>query len=143
MSNEHVEQSVSAFIDQELSDTESAEMFAHLSTCEACRMFLKRTLKLRSAISAAPSPAAPGAIGANISSAIRPARRSAQSSYPIWRLNISIPLPAAASIAFLLIVGTLIVSPMVFVPQPRETQTAEQTISNFPEQFRSLLQNAH
>jgi len=44
------QQQISQYIDNQLEDSDTSELFRHLGDCEECRDFLKSILKLRSAI---------------------------------------------------------------------------------------------
>jgi hypothetical protein len=58
---------------------------------------------------------------------------------PVWFTRISIPLPAAASIVFLLIVGSLLFSPLIFQEESPQPETRiEQTLPLPPELHKAL-----
>ncbi len=48
MNCEQYQENVSQFIDGELESVNEANLFKHLSTCDACREFIKETMSLRS-----------------------------------------------------------------------------------------------
>ena len=140
MSNEHVEQSVSAFIDQELSGTESAEMFAHLGSCESCRLFFQQTLQVRSAMQMTGLVEAPESLNKLFPTSRRQSQSRFTGMLTLWDVNFSIPLPAAASIAFLIVAGTMLLAPLVVVHDEERIQSSEQSVGALPEQLRSQLQ---
>lgn len=50
MTCEGYQEEVSQYVDRELGERESANLFGHLGTCSVCREFLKEVLELRSQI---------------------------------------------------------------------------------------------
>ncbi len=132
MNHEHHEQLVSQFIDRELDSRSENELFLHLSRCDSCRQFLRASWQLQADILQGKPRRE---IESSRSSAVHPRARV----YPLWVTRISIPLPAAASIIFLLIIGSLLFSPMILqggAPQP-ETKL-EQTLPIPPELQKAI-----
>jgi hypothetical protein len=132
MNHEHYEQLVSQFMDKELDSRSEQELFLHLSTCEACRDFLRASWQLQADI-------LQGKPRREIETESSPAVPARARVYPLWITRISIPLPAAASIIFLLIIGSLLFSPMILqgeVPRP-ETKLG-QTLPIPPELQKAL-----
>ncbi|MBM3298355.1 MAG: zf-HC2 domain-containing protein [Deltaproteobacteria bacterium] len=133
MNHEHYEQLVSQFIDRELDARSENELFLHLSTCDNCRHLLRASWQLQADIlrgkpkreveAARPSPVIPrGRV------------------YPLWVTRISIPLPAAASIVFLLVVASLLFSPIILQGEtPRPEVRIEQTLP-IPPELQKVLQ---
>jgi hypothetical protein len=50
MNCDQYQEHISQFIDEELSPSTEAELFAHLGVCELCRTFLKNALSLKDAL---------------------------------------------------------------------------------------------
>jgi anti-sigma factor RsiW len=107
MKCDDVQPRISVYVDEALSDAESAEVFSHLSGCSECRGFLRSTLDIRNAIAGSPKPRAPqsGRILAFAAVGVRgqgvPARPS--TGRKAWSRRLSLPLPAAAAIGALLL----------------------------------------
>jgi hypothetical protein len=58
-------------------------------------------------------------------------KRSSRST-PVWFTRVSIPLPAAASILFLIIVGSLLFSPVLAGDRQQRTDIPAEFISKIP-----------
>jgi len=71
MNHEHSEELINTYIDTGLSDGESAEMFAHLSTCGSCRELLAGALRVRAHISREKLAEVPASLDARIARSIR------------------------------------------------------------------------
>jgi hypothetical protein len=116
MTHEHYQQRISLYIDNALNDKESAELFAHLSGCPDCRIFMKLTTRVHAQIAEEELSEVPSSLDRRVlaSVAMKSAQAGQRSWYaPMWFTRISIPLPAAASILFLIIVGSLLFSPII------------------------------
>ena len=103
---------VSRYIDRELDEGRLAPLFAHLAGCEHCRGFLGSMMELRSTLHGLPAPAVPATLDRRIRS-IRPGRRRPVrdlfdriSSW--WNLRLSVPVPALAGTAVLLLSAALV-----------------------------------
>lgn len=103
---------VSQFIDGELSEQERPAMFGHLASCPTCQEFLSDSLRLRSGIGEekeamrAPVSTWDQAKAERVSSAPSPTSRLTW----IRLRRVSLPLPIAAVIAFLLIAASAVVT---------------------------------
>ena len=143
MNHEHYQELISLHIDNELDDAGSAELYAHLATCDGCRKFMRTMMNVRSRIAgqelAEVSPALDRRV-IGIVSESEPAEAKRSWFAPLWWTRISIPLPAAASIAFLILVATLLVSPAVFSSPGPRSESAETTVAKLPPTVQGLLQ---
>lgn len=131
---EHQER-ISLYIDGALSDKESAELFAHLSACDECRMFMKIILSVHSQIGDEELQDVPASLDRRVlASAARENSEARRRNWyaPVWFTRVSIPVPAAASILFLIIVGSLLFSPLLS-PQPvQQMEPKDPLISRIP-----------
>jgi anti-sigma factor RsiW len=132
MNHEHYEQLVSQFMDRELDSRSENELFLHLSTCDNCRRLLRASWQLQTDI-------LQGKPKRQIEATRPSAVRLPAQVYPLWVTRISIPLPAAASIVFLLIIGSLLFSPMILQGEmPRPETKIEQTLPIPPDLQKAL-----
>ena len=132
--NEH-QQRISLYIDNELNDKESSELFAHLAGCSECRTYMKISMRVRSQIANEELADVPRTLDRRILTSV--ARENAalkrQTWYsPVWFTRISIPLPAAASIVLLLIVGSLLFYPLLTPEQQQRTEIPSEVIARVP-----------
>jgi len=143
MTHTHFQELISGHVDNELSDAESAELFAHLASCDACRKFLRTTLSIRSQIANEKLAEVPDSLDSRVlggSMPTQPAKTPVEWLAPIWWTRISIPLPAAASLAFLILVGTLLFSPVIFPDQRPPQEVSQEVISKIPPEIQKQLQ---
>lgn len=142
MNHQNHQERISLYIDNALSDKESAKLFAHLSRCDDCRMFMKLTSRVHSHIAeeklAEVSPSLDRRVLASV------ATKSVQSGRrpwyePVWFTRISIPLPAAASILFLIIVGSLLFSPILAQEPQHPTEIPAPLASKIPSSLQRQL----
>jgi anti-sigma factor RsiW len=114
MTCEHHEEQISALVDHELGDEESRGLFVHLSTCEMCRRSLQTVLDLRSDLHAQGSLTAPTEMDEKVISRITSAQRAQVDRKAIprlaWHGRVSAPLPVAAGIALMLMIGSFLLS---------------------------------
>jgi anti-sigma factor RsiW len=136
MNHERYFEFINLYIDNQLGDRESAELFAHLGTCEACREFMKATMRVRSYIAGQELAEVPSALDYRVLASVRreaAAVREKKSWFaPVWFTRISIPLPAAASIIFLAIVGSLLFSPLLSQQPPQRVEIPAPLVSKLP-----------
>ncbi len=135
MAHTEQEQLISLYIDSALSDKDSSALFAHLTGCSECRMHMKIATSIHSQIAGEALADVPLSLDRRVRASV--ARESAapkrQSWYsPIWFTRISIPLPAAASIVFLLIVGSLLFSPLLTNEPQQRTEIPSELMSKVP-----------
>ncbi|MEK6756840.1 MAG: zf-HC2 domain-containing protein [Bacteroidota bacterium] len=132
MNHEHYQQLASQFIDHELDAPSERELFLHLSSCAECRDFLRASWELQTEILG-------GKPKRDVEVERRVSREPKGRVYPLWVTRISIPLPAAASIVFLLIVGSLLFSPLILQEEkPRPEIKIEQALPIPPELQKAL-----
>ncbi len=122
MTHTDFQQLISLYIDSALSDREASEVFAHLSACSECRKYMKISMRVHSEIANEELADVPRTLDRRVLASV--ARKNAtlerRTWYsPVWFTRISIPLPAAASIVFLLIVGSLLFYPLL-TPEPQQ-----------------------
>jgi anti-sigma factor RsiW len=144
MTHEHHQQRISLYADNALNDRETAKLFAHLSRCNECRAFLKMTLHLHAHIVDEKLEEVPHSLDRSVLADVAAKAVSAQSNAwyaPVWFTRISIPLPAAASILFLIIVGSLLFSPILAQPPQPETKIPAQLESKIPASLQQLQVN--
>lgn len=137
MSHEHYEEQISAMVDNELGEGSMAELFAHLAECNTCREFFQSSLRLRAKMLAGAEVRAPETLDARVQHGnLKNPRLTSGYISRFWEGRISFPLPAAASLAFLLILGSLLISPALFTkPQPQPEIPAE-VLSKIPPELR-------
>ncbi|MFH0990946.1 MAG: zf-HC2 domain-containing protein [bacterium] len=133
MNHEQVQQLISGYIDNALSDRESAALFTHLGQCADCRRVLRTAGAVRSYLADVDLGTVPTSLDRRVFSsfqAARAVRPQTINANLFWFKNILMPVPVAASIAVLLIVGSLLLSPAIFSGERREettnTEQAEQ-----------------
>jgi anti-sigma factor RsiW len=141
MTHAEHQQRISLYIDNELNDRDSSELFAHLAECGECRTHMKISMRVRSQIANEELAVVPQALDRRIlASVVREnvalKRRTWYS--PVWFTRVSIPLPAAASIVFLIIVGSLLFYPLLTPEQQRRVEIPAELMSKVP----SSLQKA-
>jgi anti-sigma factor RsiW len=144
MNHERYFDFINLYVDNELADKNSAELFAHLGSCETCRELMKATMLIRSHIANQGLAEVTSALDQRVLASVRrqatTVREKRRWFEPVWFTRISIPLPAAASIIFLVIVGSLLFSPLLLrEEQPRQQLRVEQIIPLPPELQKELL----
>lgn len=129
------QQRISLYVDHVLGDKESAQLFAHLSECEECRAFLKISLRIHTHIAEGDLADVPASLDRRVlrsvaQRAVAPTRSRWYS--PLWFTRVSIPLPAAASILFLIIIGSLLFSPILTDERQQRADIPPELISKIP-----------
>ena len=121
MTCEQYQMQICQLLENELRGEESSALFTHLSACSECRDFFRVSLQVRAELMSAEPITAPDELDDRMRAAgLIPTERPSSRKTSIWDLRIAFPLPAAASIALLLIIGSLFVAPALFHdPQPR------------------------
>jgi anti-sigma factor RsiW len=142
MTHMHFQELISLHVDNELTDTQSAELFAHLATCDGCRKFMRTTIRIRSHISgqelAEVSQVLDQRVLKNVThKTIRETKREWLA--PFWWTRIIIPLPAAASLALLIIIGSLLVSPILVSQKSPQQRISAEEIAKVPPEIRKQL----
>ncbi len=112
---------MSAYIDQELNDNETSQLFYHLSECLECREFMKSLLTLHSAFRDSDA---------------------SQSKKPtsLWERKLSLSFPAAAVITFaMLLSGILFFEKMNQPPKVvQKIQTEYVYMTSFPPVYATI-----
>ena len=135
MNHEQVQQLISGHIDNALSDQESAALFTHLGQCANCRRVLRAAGAVQSYFADVDLGTVPSSVDQRVFSSFQAAlaaRRQSIQPNLFWYKNILMPVPVAASIAVLLIVGSLLLSPAIFLGEQRE-ETANTEQADHPE----------
>ncbi len=140
MSHEHYEEQISAMVDNELGEGSLSELFTHLAECSACREFFQSSLRLRAGMIAGAEVRIPATLDEHIQQgSFKKPRFASGVISRFWESRISFPLPAAASLAFLLILGSLLISPALFTkPQP-QPEIPTELLSKVPPALRQSL----
>ena len=106
MIHEEQRMQISQYVDGELDPSAEREVFDHLSGCEECRGFLRRSIRLRADMIAEPLRLQDRP-KRNIDSRKALPERYTRSGL---RRRISLPVPIAAAITIVLIIGSLALS---------------------------------
>ena len=135
------QQRISFYIDNALDDKEASKLFAHLAECSECRTYLKISMRVRTQIANEELADVPQTLDRRVLASVARENASLEGRTwysPIWFTRISIPLPAAASIVFLLIVGSLLFYPLLTPEQQQRVEVPAELMSKVP----SALQRA-
>jgi anti-sigma factor RsiW len=134
MNHEPYQQRISLYVDNALNDKDTAKLFAHLSRCADCREFMKLTGGVHAHIAEEELAAVPLSLDRRVLASAAASDRSERRPWyaPMWFTRISIPLPAAASILFLIVVGSLLFSPLLSQPPQRQTEIPASWMSRIP-----------
>lgn len=140
MNHSEYQEQVSLYLDGMLGDKESASLFAHLAGCEECRSLLKISMTVRGHVAEQDLANTSltldrRVLGIDLAGGSE-MKRSAWYA-PIWFTRISVPLPAAASIVFLIIVGSLLFSPLLSQGQQQETGIPTPLVDKIPPGLRT------
>lgn len=114
MNHEKYEEQIHLFVDNDFNDRESEGLFEHLGSCESCRNFLRSLVTIRTLIGRQALVEVPISLDKRVLLATRPShqktnRRNLFSS--LWNARISVPLPVASSLVFLIMLATLLIAP--------------------------------
>lgn len=129
------QQRISLYIDNALNDKDSSELFAHLAGCNECRTYMKISMRVSAQIANEELADVPRALDRRILASVskESAALSRRTWYsPVWFTRISIPLPAAASIVFLIIVGSLLFYPLLNSDQQQRVSIPAELMSKVP-----------
>ena len=144
MNHQNYQERIGLYVDNALSDSESAKLFAHLSRCDDCRAFVKATMAVHAHIAEEELAEVSLSLDRRVLTSVATASdRSERRPWyaPIWFTRISIPLPAAASILFLIMVGSLLVGPILAQSPQHQTEILEQLVSKLPASLQQLHLN--
>jgi predicted anti-sigma-YlaC factor YlaD len=143
MNHEQFRELVNLYIDGALDDTQSAEIFSHLSTCIDCRNLMRSSLQVRSYYQNMELEETPASLDHRVlANASMKSKKSIRHNIliPLWYTRISLPLPAAASIAILILIGSLLFSPLLF-EKPKQLHDNEiELFSKMPPEFQQQMQ---
>ena len=143
MNHQTYQDLISLYIDNALSDKESTKLFAHLSRCDECRVFVKAGLVVRTHMAEEELAEVPPSLDRRVlSSVMTRSDETMQGAWyaPVWFTRISIPLPAAASIVFLIIVGSLLFSPILAQEPQHRTEIPAPLASKIPSSLQKQLE---
>jgi anti-sigma factor RsiW len=135
MNHQNYQEHISLYVDNALNDKDTARLFAHLSRCADCRAFMKLTVGIHAHIAEEELAEVPLSLDRRVLASVAAAsdRLERRPWYePVWFTRISIPLPAAASILFLIIVGSLLFSPILAQEPQHQTEIPTSLISRIP-----------
>lgn len=116
MEHWRLQEQVSLLIDGLINDDDSIIVFAHLAECRECRNMMKVMKRVRSHWSEERLLRVPRSVEQRIATSISENRVASERKplhTTLWFSNVSIPLPAAASILLLIIFSSLLLSPFV------------------------------
>jgi anti-sigma factor RsiW len=134
MNHELYQQHISLYVDNALNDKDTAKLFAHLSRCDNCRAFMRSALSVHAHIAEEKLAEVPLSLDRRVLASVAAADQAERRPWyaPMWFTRISIPLPAAASILFLIIVGSLLFSPILAQEPQHQTEIPASLISRIP-----------
>ena len=136
----HLER-VSLYIDHALGVKESAELFAHLAGCDECRSFMKTIMHIHSEI----RDEGLSDVSSSLDRRVLGERKDGHSETrrwwypPVWFTRVSIPVPAAASILFLIIVGSLLAAPLLLSRPTVQSLPRDPLASSIPSSVQNEL----
>jgi anti-sigma factor RsiW len=121
MTHNDYQEQISQLIDAELDNTEQQTLFAHLSECAECREFFNSMLALRSSLNAHSTIAAPAELDRRMERATGETLRPTPAAFR---------LAVAASIAFILLVSSVLFGPQLL--RTSTTDTPDGFVSTAP-----------
>ncbi len=142
MTHLHFQELISLHVDNEITDTQSVELFSHLAACDGCRKFLRTTIHVRSHIASQELAEVSQTLDRRVLDIVnRKTTREAKREWlaPFWWTRIIIPLPAAASLALLIIIGSLLVSPILVSQRSPQQRISAEEIAKVPPEIRKQL----
>ncbi len=111
---EEYEEQISQLIDHELGESSAPILFDHLAECTGCRRFLNTTLRIRSGLLEQGPISAPAQLDEKILGTVPVGRRAARDRLAIPGLllkkRVSLPVPLAAAVVVLLMLGSILLS---------------------------------
>jgi predicted anti-sigma-YlaC factor YlaD len=140
MTCEGYQEQVSQFIDNELEERDAPALFSHLSTCEECRGFLRTTMRLRAGLQEQAPLLAPNHLDEKVMGARPASKRFAPDRVAIpgvtptivWKRRISLPVPVAAVVIVLLMLGSIALSSLWFRGSEPGYQTQTIYVTTLP-----------
>lgn len=138
MKCDHYQMQIGRLLDHELPEKESPDLFAHLSTCHECREFFRASLQVSSELMAAEPLEAPAELDDRMrKTGLIPSESSTPTRPSLWDMKIIFPLPAAASIALLLIIGSLLFAPLLLHSEPPRQELPPDVLQLVPAELRT------
>lgn len=135
MNHQDYQERISLYVDNVLNDKDTAKLFAHLATCRECRTFMKLISRVQIHVAEEELAQVSATLDRRVlASVVAASDRSEQKPWyaPMWFTRISIPLPAAASILFLIIVGSLLFSPILSQEPQHQAEIPASLMSRIP-----------
>jgi hypothetical protein len=135
MTHTDYQNSINLYIDNALNDNDASDLFTHLAACAECRTIMKISMRIRTEIMDGELADIPQSLDARVLASVAPQRtvpRHRPWYAPIWFTRISIPLPAAASILFLMIVGSLLLYPLLTADRPPRVEIPAEIKAQIP-----------
>ena len=124
MTHNDYQEQVSQLIDGELAAADQPSLFAHLSECAECRNFLNSTLALRSQLAVTAAVPISQEFNQRMQEAVFNTEPLLNRQPAAFRLAL------AASIAFILLMGSLVFGPQMLWTQPMGAPSG--MVSNSP-----------
>jgi hypothetical protein len=143
MNHEHIQELIDRYYDTGLSDSLSMELFEHLGSCKTCRAYMHSVMQVRSFYQHDESVNVPASVDRRVFDSVQSIKNAeAKKYYPLslWSTRILMPLPAAASIAVLIMIGSLLCSPLLFRSSNHENELAYKQITNMPLELQQQLE---
>ena len=137
------QEQISALIDRELADEQSADVFSHLGECAACRTFLQGTQRIQSHIAHAPLQTLSYSLDARIRTiplrqGWREAVHSIRTGASWWKQRLAIPVPAFGVLVLMLLASITMAITLLRGPQQSEPTPAMYIMSLSPIEVRPL-----
>jgi predicted anti-sigma-YlaC factor YlaD len=142
MNHEQFQELVSLYLDEGLTDAESAQMFGHLGECGECRNFMRSSMRVRSYYQQQELEEIPLSLDRRVAASAGMMQAPSHRPHfltPIWTTRLSIPVPVAASIIFLILVGTLLFSPLLFQESKFYGDNRTEIMSHVPPELQQQL----
>jgi anti-sigma factor RsiW len=142
MNHNQFQELVNLYIDSELDDSRSAEMFAHLSVCSECRNLIRSSLRIRSHYQQMELEDVSSSLDRRVLAYVdKTPIKSVRKDFftPLWFTRISIPLPVAASIIFLILFGSFLLSPIILEESKPQVDKQSEIISKMPPEYQQLF----
>jgi anti-sigma factor RsiW len=139
MNHEHFQELINLYIDTGLNDAASAEMFAHLSVCNDCRNLMHSSMQVQSFYQDDELEEVPDSLNQRVFTSARNMQTSMKhQNRPawLWRTRLLIPLPAAASIAILILIGSLLLLPLFFQETKQSSDNLIEITSKMPPELQ-------
>jgi len=139
MNHEQFQKLVNEYIDEGIGDAASAEMFAHLGNCTECRNLMRSSLQVRSYYRQEDPEEVSASLDRRVFATVQGMTAQRNRRIPLWATRILIPLPAAASIAILILVGGLVFWSLLFAgTAPRNDTMTSQMPPEAKQQLQAL-----